>query len=418
MNLAPLLTRFPALGFPLYRRYWGASFASVGATQLITMGQGWLIYELTGSALQLGLLGAAAALPNMVMTFLGGVIADRFDKRRIMLVTSSFSALLMALLAWLDATGAVAVWHVLSVAALFSLTTGIDWPARVAIFPQLVERVAYMSAVALNSFVWQASRMIMPAFGGALIHATDTWVLFALAACGFAAMGVVVYTLPRDRGLTGTPGSAASQISEGIRFIWQTPLFLWLLAATFTGMFFYNAYVQILPVFADLLGGGEQAFGTLLSAGGVGAVAGTLAMGGVGERKNLGALMLGGAAASVLTIYAFCVAAAGGFYGLSLFLVFLSSACASVFLIGSMTVMQLSVPDRLRGRVMGIHTMGFSLMPLGGLLLGALAEQFSGPIAVALGASVYLALIVWLLARRSEVARLDGRALSAEAGGT
>ena len=97
-----IVARYPALGFPLYRRYWLASFASVGATQLITLGQGWLIFELSGSAVQLGLLGAAAALPNILMTLAGGVIADRFDKRRILMCTSLATTLLLATLAWLD----------------------------------------------------------------------------------------------------------------------------------------------------------------------------------------------------------------------------------------------------------------------------------------------------------------------------
>jgi MFS family permease len=109
----------------------------VGATQLIMLGQAWLIFELSGSALQLGVLGAAAALPNILMTLAGGVIADRFDKRRILMCTSLFT-MLLALLAWLDLTGQVAVWHVLAIAALFSLTTGLDWPVRVSLYPELV----------------------------------------------------------------------------------------------------------------------------------------------------------------------------------------------------------------------------------------------------------------------------------------
>ena len=163
MAVRYVLQRYPALGFPLYRRYWLASLASVGATQLINLGQGWLIYELTGSALHLGLLGAAAALPNIVMTLLGGVVADRFDRRRIMMATSSSIGSLLLVLAWLDMSGQVSVWHVLTIAALVSLITGIDWPARIALYPALIDRSAFLSAVALNSFIWQVTRMAMPA---------------------------------------------------------------------------------------------------------------------------------------------------------------------------------------------------------------------------------------------------------------
>lgn len=405
------ITRYPALGFPLYRRYWLASFASVGATQLITLGQGWLIFELSGSAFQLGVLGAAAALPNMLMTLAGGVIADRFDKRRILMCTSLTTALLLALLAWLDASGRVAVWHVLAIAALISMITGLDWPVRVSLYPQLIDRAAFMSAVALNSFIWQASRMAIPAAGGIIIAAADTWAVFALGALGFLTMFAVIASIPLAR-IPAAAGSAWSQVREGVRFIWHTPLFRWLIAATFVGMFFSQSYNQIMPVFADLLESGETGFGYLLSAGGVGSVIGTLLIGGVNRHRRLGRVMLGGAALAALMAMVFASLAEAGWFPLALLAVVLGSLFTSVFMISSMTVLQLSVPDQLRGRVMGIHTMGFSLMPLGGLLLGALAERLGAAPAVWIGSGIYLAVVVWIAAARPLIRRLDGKAVS------
>lgn len=405
------ITRYPALGFPLYRRYWLASFASVGATQLITLGQGWLIFELSGSAFQLGVLGAAAALPNMFMTLAGGVIADRFDKRRILMCTSLTTALLLALLAWLDASGRVAVWHVLAIAALISMITGLDWPVRVSLYPQLIDRAAFMSAVALNSFIWQASRMAIPAAGGIIIAAADTWAVFALGALGFLTMFAVIASIPLAR-IPAAAGSAWSQVREGVRFIWHTPLFRWLIAATFVGMFFSQSYNQIMPVFADLLESGETGFGYLLSAGGVGSVIGTLLIGGVNRHRRLGRVMLGGAALAALMAMVFATLAEAGWFSLALLAVVLGSLFTSVFMISSMTVLQLSVPDQLRGRVMGIHTMGFSLMPLGGLLLGALAERLGAAPAVWIGSGIYLAVVVWIAAARPLIRRLDGKAVS------
>jgi MFS family permease len=407
-----IVTRYPALGFPLYRRYWLASFASVGATQLITLGQGWLIFELSGSALQLGVLGAAASLPNILMTLAGGVIADRFDKRRILMCTSLVVTVLLALLAWLDASGQVAVWHVLSIAAAFSLITGLDWPVRVSLYPQLIDRPAFMSAVALNSFIWQATRMAIPAVGGLLIAATDTWMVFLLGAMGFFVMFLVITSIP----LIHTPvaqGSPWEQMREGVRFIVHTPLFRWLILTTFVGMFFSQSYNQIMPVFADLLESGETGFGYLLSAGGVGSVVGTLLMGGVHRHRRLGAMMLGGAALAAVSAMGFSMVAASGYFAAALLAVFAASLFASVFMISSMTVMQLAVPDRLRGRVMGIHTMGFSLMPLGGLLLGALAERLGAAPAVWVGSGIYLLVIAWVALGQPVIRQLDGRTLSA-----
>lgn len=408
--MSRIIARYPALGFPLFRRYWLASFASVGATQLITLGQGWLIFELSGSALQLGVLGAAAALPNILMTFAGGVVADRFDKRRVLMATSLVNASLLGLLAALDATGLVAVWHVLAIASLFSLITGLDWPVRVSLYPRLVSRAAFMSAVALNSFIWQATRMAVPAAGGLLIAATDTAVVFALAAGGFFVMFGVMLTMPLAPEVPQR-GSAWRQVVEGVRFIGTTPLFRWLILATFAGMFFAQSFNQIMPVFAHLLASGETGFGYLLSAGGVGSVTGTLLIGGVTRFRRLGAVMLGAAGLAAVTVMSFAALAQAGWLAAALAAAFLAALFASVFMVSSMTVMQLEVPDRLRGRVMGIHTMGFSLMPLGGLLLGALAERLGAAPAVWIGSGIYLAVVAGIAVRVPLIRTLDGRRL-------
>ncbi len=282
---------------------------------------------------------------------------------------------------------------------------------RVSLYPQLIDRAAFMSAVALNSFIWQASRMAIPAAGGIIIAAADTWAVFALGALGFMTMFVVIASIPLAR-IPAAAGSAWSQVGEGVRFIWQTPLFRWLIAATFVGMFFSQSYNQIMPVFADLLDSGETGFGYLLSAGGVGSVIGTLLIGGVNRHRRLGRVMLGGAALAALTAMVFATLAQAGWFSLSLLAVVLGSLFTSVFMISSMTVLQLSVPDQLRGRVMGIHTMGFSLMPLGGLLLGALAERLGAAPAVWIGSGIYLAMVVWVAAARPLIRRLDGKSVS------
>jgi MFS family permease len=407
--------RYPALASSRYRRYWLASFASVGATQLITLGQGWLIFQLSGSAVALGFLGAAAALPNILLTLLGGVIADRFDKRRIMIFTSATTTCLLLILTWLDYSGQVAVWQVLTIAGLVSLVTGLDWPARVSFYPQLVERPAFMSAVALNSFIWQATRMAMPALGGLLIaYAGSTWVVFALGAGGFFTMFIVISSI-RVSATSNVSASPLDQLVEGLSYIWQTSLFRYLLMITFIGMFFAQSYTQIMPVFADLLNSDEKGFGYLLSAGGVGSVVGTLVVGSVHRFAHLGAVMLAGAAGSVAMLVVFAIAAGMGSFSLALGAVFVAAIFASIFMITSMTVLQLEVPDHLRGRVMGIHTIGYSLMPLGGLFMGYLADRSSAELAVVIGNSIYLLAIVMIWLFVSEIRRLDGRAMEQRA---
>ncbi|MEQ9002653.1 MAG: MFS transporter, partial [Pseudomonadales bacterium] len=160
------------------------------------------------------------------------------------------------------------------------------------------------------------------------------------------------------------------------------------------------------------LDSGETGFGYLLSAGGVGSVTGTLLRGGIQRFRRLGQLMLGGAAAAAVLAIAFASLAAAGAFVPALLAVFAAAVFASTFMISSMTVLQLSVPDRLRGRVMGIHSMGFSLMPLGGLLLGALAERFGAAPAVWLACGIYLAVLAAIAVRKPLIRGLNGQEIS------
>ena len=189
------MSQFAALGNPAYRQYWLGSVASVGGMQLLTLGQGWLVFELTHSPVTLGLLGAAASIPNILVSLFGGAIADRLDKRVVLRTTALVNAALILVLTGLDFSGQVQVWHVLAIAGVQSLVTGLDWPTRSALYPMLINREHMMSAVALNSIIWQGTRMVMPAIGGALLAYSDTWVLFMVAAIGTLCMAIVVHRL-------------------------------------------------------------------------------------------------------------------------------------------------------------------------------------------------------------------------------
>ena len=157
--------RFDALASLPYRRFWLGSMASVGSTQLYFIAMAWLVFELSGSPLDLGFLGAAMALPTIAATLIGGIVADRFNRRSILLATTNVAAILLLLLAALDFTGVVRVWHVLVISGLLGLVQGFDFPARSSIFPALIQPHQMMSAVALNSILWQGTRMILPAIG-------------------------------------------------------------------------------------------------------------------------------------------------------------------------------------------------------------------------------------------------------------
>lgn len=407
--------RLSALGHPQYLRYWLGSFASVGATQLMVMGQGWLVYELSESAMNLGYLGAAASIPTLAMTLFGGAMADRLDKRLVLMATSLLVSGLLLILAFLDWSQNVAVWHVLLIAGLIAFVSGFDWPTRQAIFPQLIETRDMMSAVALNSIIWQSCRMLMPAFGGLLIALSDTWVIFLLCAAGFFTMFLVVSGLKVKIPVNRAPiGSTLTQISAGVKFIAGNYLFATLIPLSFAGMFFGSSYMQLMPAFADLLQIDSSGYGYLISATGVGSVVGTILVGSFQHSRYLGSIMLLSCGLAGLLIYLFALVSAfavdlPGAYFIALITVFAVSGCSSVFMITSMTVLQLNVPDAIRGRVMGIHGMTYSMIPLGGLLAGAIATMTSAPVAISVGGTVYIGIVLWIAIKRPKIRQIDGR---------
>jgi MFS family permease len=401
-----------ALNHPLYRRFWLGSLASVGGVQLMLIGQGWLVFELSGSPLDLGILGAASSIPTIFVSLFGGVLADRLDKRKVIAATSLFIAVLMLLLAILDYSGVVTVWQVFVIAALVALAGGLDWPARQAIFPSLIEREQMMSAIALNSILWQSTRMVLPALGGVLIVATDTSFVFLITAIGFLVMVAVLITLPGAE-VVVTHGSSFFRFIEGVRFIAARQLFAVLIPLTWIMMFFGTSVQQLMPAFADLLGSDGKGYGALISATGVGSMIGTLIIGQFPQPRRLGWIMLGALALMALILFSFSLLTGmllqtpGAFY-IAMGMVLLIALFSSIFLISSMTVLQLNVPDELRGRVMSIHGITFSLIALGGLFGGAVASWLGLAAAVAVGAAVIWLAVAWVAATRAGIRDLDG----------
>tara|TARA_Y100000031_G_scaffold52536_1_gene60112 strand:+ start:67 stop:1317 length:1251 start_codon:yes stop_codon:yes gene_type:complete len=403
--------RFEALSSAPYRRFWLGSIASVGSTQLYFISNAWLVFELSGSALDLGFLGAATAVPTIIATLIGGLVADRFNRRSVLILTSGISAVLLLLLGVLDASELVRVWQVLLISSLLGLVQGFDFPARSSIFPALIDKKQMMSAVSLNSILWQGSRMILPAIGGFLISITDTSLIFFICGIGFFCMMTVLLKLEvrQDNNVNDDPWH---EFKEGVKYVLQHRLFLTLILLSWISMFFGTSYVQIMPLFAEMLQSGELGFGLLISATGVGSIIGNLFISRYQQSRKLGIMMLSSAAMAPCSLIGFSLVSwilggkAGAFWMACCFAI-LTSALSSVFLVSSMTVLQIKVPDAFRGRVMGIHSITFSMISLGGLVAGALAAQFSAPVAVVIGAFVVLSSVTWVVFKVSEIAKLD-----------
>ncbi|MAV24882.1 MAG: MFS transporter [Gammaproteobacteria bacterium] len=386
-----------ALGHHDYRRYWLGSLASVGGSQAQTIAQGWVVYELTGSALMLGYLGMATAIPSILMMLIGGVVADRYSRRRILIVICLLVTALLLLLCWLDASGELNAWIVIGIAGLISLTTGIEWPTRQSLYPQLIDRRNMVSAVALNSMIWQGTRMSVPALAGLAIAFGETWMVFLGAAAGYLAMVAVLLRLPSDQ-QQYVRSFPFDEFMEGLSFVFRERLFLYYFLLSYALMLLVVSHHQLMPAFADLLGLDERGYGYLMSATGVGSVLGTLLAPGMRRYLAIGWITVGGAFGTGISVLVFClitlwIPGRDGFLP-AMVTVFVAAVMQSVFLINALSVLQLRVPDALRGRVMGLHGITWNLMPLGALLVGYLTDWVILPLAMMFAIVVFLVIAV------------------------
>jgi MFS family permease len=376
-----------ALRYPRYRAFWFGMLASVSGFQVLQFGQLWLMYQITGSPLSLGYVGLANAVPGIVLNLFGGVFADRLDQRRLIMITQVTISCLVFLLATLTLLDLVRAWHVLTFAFLIGAVEAFNQPARQSLYPHLIDREALVSAVALNSSIWQGTRIVAPAMAGAIIATIGTAASLYLAGLGSVLMALIIFFLrvpPIER---ATQGSPTQSMWEGISFIGKNPVFAFLIGMTFFNSFFGMSYIIMMPVFAvDILEVGAEGQGLLLSVGGVGALLTSLWFGSRSNVSHRGLLVIGGAVLFGTLIATFALTARFvGSFPLALVILFLSGFANSAYMINVQSFLQTLVPDRMRGRVMGFFGMTWSVMPLGGLQSAALAAIIGVPFAVAIG---------------------------------
>ncbi|MFL2665239.1 MAG: MFS transporter [Dehalococcoidia bacterium] len=392
-----------------YRRYWFGSLASVGSIQMAVMAQGWLIVDsLGGSALSLGYLGAASSIPTILINLFGGVLADRIDRRKLIMVISGFASLVLLVLAVLDSTNYVKIWHVILLASIQAFVMGFDGPVRSSFFPLLIERKHMMSAVALGSIMWQFSRLVTPVLGGIIIRYSDTYTVFYIAVLGWITMFIAIYTIKLTQESSQKHQNVFTEINEGIRFIASRTDFKILIGLTYSTHFFGFQYLQLMPLFAQKLGRDADGFGLLLSSTGLGSLLGTLIVGKIRNSDNVGKIMLIGSLFFCLSISIFSLVTT--FY-IALVFLFIGGACNTIFFVMGMTVLQVRVPEHIRGRVMGIYTITFSLIPLGGLMSGIIANLFDITTAVLVGTIVLGIIFLLVFITQPTLRNLSGSSL-------
>jgi len=387
------LAAFAALRHRNFRLFWIGYLIAVFGQNIEIVAQGWLMYDLTNSPLFLGLAGASNAVPQIALSFFGGAIADRVDRRRLLLFAQAILMSISLVLGLLVVSGLAEPWHVLVAAFLSGTVRAFDGPTRQAIFPHLVDRQDMLNAVALNSVHWQFGRVAGPPVAGVAIAALGVGACFFLTAIGYAGMCWSVYLL-RVPAVTASAGGILEAIREGLLFIARQPIFRSLMGMTFFNSVFGISYSYMLPIFArDLLQAGPQGYGLLQGAGGLGALAGTfyLSFGGPLGRKGTTLLTGGAIFGALLMLFAW-----SPWFPVSLVLLFVAGLANMLYQTLTNTVVQLEVPDELRGRVMGIYQLTWSLLPLGGMVQGAVATLTSAPVAVTAGGALVLGLALLL----------------------
>jgi MFS family permease len=389
---------FAALRHPNYRRWFLGQLVSLVGTGMQITAQGFLVFELTHSTVYLGYVGFASGAPSLLLMLFGGVIADRIARRRLLLLTQSSMMLLALILAGLSFTQLVQPWHIVVLALLLGTLNAFDAPAAQAFVLELVDRQDLPNAIALNATLFNLATVVGPTVAGLTYAAFGAAWCFALNGLSYVAVivALLLMRLP-DHVAAPRAESALAQVREGVRYTLANPLLRTLMAIPAVAVLFVAVYQTLLPAWAvDVLGGTATTNGLLQSARGFGSLLGALMIASLSQTARRGRWLTIGMVAYPALVLAFA-----GVRALPLSVVALIGVGwgGMVLYNTANTLLQLHVPDALRGRVMSIYSLiMFGGMPLGALWAGTLAQVMGAPwtlTASALIALVFAALF-WL----------------------
>ena len=369
-----------ALGHRNYLLYFVGQGVSLTGTWMQRIAMQWLVYRLTGSALLLGVVGFASQIPIFVLSPLGGVMADRWDRHKVLVVTQTLAMLQAFAIAILTLTGRIAEWHIIALGLFLGVVNAFDMPMRQAFIVEMVEGKEDLSnAIALNSFIVNGARLVGPSVAGILIAALGEGLCFLLNAISFIAVIAALLAMRlKRREMKRRAGKVWQELKGGAAYAFGFAPIRSILLLTALVALVGMPYTVLMPVFAkDILHGGPSTLGLLMAATGVGAIIGA---GFLASRKN---------AAGLETV----VAVAAGTFGmglvllaqsrtlwLALLLLVITGLGMMVQMASNNTVLQTIVDDDKRGRVMSFHNMAFmGVTPFGSLLGGALADRIGTP---------------------------------------
>jgi predicted MFS family arabinose efflux permease len=401
-----LLNRtFKAFQYRDFRLIWsGACTSSIG-TWMQSLAQSWLVLQISGSAFMLGLTSFLGEIPIFLFSLVGGVVADRMDRRRLLLASQYVQMSCAFTLTALVAFGLVRVWQILVLSFLVGLAQSFGGPAYQALIPSLVKNEDIPNAIALNSIQFNLARIIGPVLGGLALTGLGAAWCFGLNGLSFVAVIVSLLLLKVRFIPQGGGASMLASMKEGIAFVRKQGAIESLLVLAFLSTMLGVPLIVFLPVFArDVFHGGASTYTLFLSISGAGSVTGALVVASFGHYRRKGRLAL-----LLLAVFGACMAgfALSKILALSCVLLFLAGMCLiSVFATLS-SLVQLLASDGMRGRVMSVYNVAFrGGMPIGSLVTGSLIRAFSAPIVLACDGALLICLALYLLLVHRRVAAL------------
>jgi MFS family permease len=392
-----------------FRLFFGGQLISLIGTWMQSVAQSWLVYRLTGSSVLLGTVGFASQFPVFVLAPIGGTIADRHNRHRLVIATQVASMILAFVLAALTLANRIQVWHVFVLAALLGAVNAFDIPSRQSFIVDMVGKEDLMNAIALNSSMFNGARIVGPAIAGILVASIgEGWCFFANAVSYLAVIaGLLMMRIECPRRMT-TESPLATMI-EGFRWVaGAAPIRALLLLLGLLSLV-AMPYAVLMPIFADrILHAGARGLGLLMGFSGVGALAGALLLAAKTGLRGLGRWIVIATAAFGISLILFSWSRT---LWLSALLLVPVGMALMVEMAASNTLIQSMVPDELRGRVMAVYSMMFmGMAPFGALFAGAIADRIGAPLTVSVGAVACLGAAA-IFGLRLEEFRVEARQL-------
>jgi MFS family permease len=363
-----------------FRLFYLGQLVSLSGTWMQSLAQAWLVYRLTGSGFMLGLTSAATLAPSLVFGLYGGVLADRFSRRRLLIAAQVLAMLQALVLAALTLGGVVEAWHILTLALLLGVVQALELPVRHTFVASLVPRADLTNAIALNASLFHASRLVGPAIAGVLVAAIgEGWVFFINGLTFVAVLGVLLaIRLPKPAEARGPTGHG---LHAGLSYVRHHAPIRAALSLVASVALLGSAAAVLLPLFAvEVYGVGAQRLGLLMGAIGAGALVGAFLLAG---RRDLVGLERFIATAGIGVGLGLILFAITPVFLAALPLLALIGFCITSVNASSNAFIQLAVPDNLRGRVMSLYSIALhGMVPLGSLAVGGAADVIGGPVTV------------------------------------